>query len=78
MKSSPTSFFLYKNLGPAKIKQLLNDAKDMFDGKLNAQDFLDKIDKPVVSAIAKASASMVVTRREELLRYALLKSSQDV
>ena len=75
MKSSPTSFFLYKNIGPAKIKRLLDDAKEMFDGKLSAREFLDKIDKPVVSAIAEASASMVVTRREELLQYTLSGSS---
>jgi hypothetical protein len=78
MKSSPLSFFLYKNIGPVKIKQFLDDAKDMFDGKLSAQEFLDKVDKPVVSAIAKASASMVVTRREELLQYTLPECSQDV
>jgi hypothetical protein len=75
MRSSPTSFFLYKNLGPANIKQLLDHARDMFDGKLSAQEFLDRIDRPVVSAIAKASASMVVTRGKELLQYTLPECS---
>lgn len=71
MRSSPTSFFLYRKLGSAKIMQLLDDAKKMFMGKLDAQEFLNRIDRPVLSAIARASASMAATRREELLRYTL-------
>lgn len=69
MKSSPTSFFLYKNLRQDRIVELLCNAKDMFTGKLNAREFLNRIERPIVSAIAKASAEMVVTRRKELLTY---------
>ncbi|MBN2535469.1 MAG: hypothetical protein JXB88_21500 [Spirochaetales bacterium] len=71
MSSSPLAFFLYKNMEPAKITQFLHDAKDMFAGNIDAREFINKIDKPVVSAIARASAEMVVTRREELLQYAM-------
>ena len=50
----------------------------MFAGKLDAQEFLNRIDWPVLSAIARASASMAVTRRGELLQYTLpIGSAED-
>jgi hypothetical protein len=71
MRSSPLSFFIYKHIGPTNTKQALIYAKEMFAGKLSAQDFLNSIDRPVLSAIAQASAAMVGTRRTELLRYTI-------
>jgi len=69
IKNSPLSVFLYSNLGPAKIKQVLGFAKELFDGRMKAHVFLTQIDPTVVAVIAKASASMVSTRREKLLEY---------
>jgi hypothetical protein len=69
IKNSPLSVFLYTNLGPAKIKQLLGFSKELFNGRMKAHEFLTKIDRSVVVVIARASASMVTTRREKLLEY---------
>lgn len=69
IKHSPLSVFLYTNLGPTKIKQLLGFAKELFNGRMKAHVFLTKIDPTVVAVIAQASASMVSTRREKLLEY---------
>lgn len=44
----------------------------MFAGELSAHDFLMEIDRSVVRAIASASAMMVFTRRQGLLKYANL------
>ncbi len=70
LKASPLSMYLYKSLGPKRCDQLLELAREMFAGFIQAQDFLAQLDYPVRQAIARASAAMVVTRREELLKYA--------
>jgi hypothetical protein len=68
-KNSPTSLFLYKSLGPEGVKLLSDKARQMFDGQVAPREFLSAIDPRVVAAIARAGASIVVTRRAELLRY---------
>jgi len=68
-RNSPTSLFLYKSLGPGGIKQPLENAAEMFAGRMPPREFLEAIDPRIVSAIARAAASIVVTRRTELLRY---------
>ncbi|MCP4130691.1 MAG: hypothetical protein GY754_06885 [bacterium] len=69
MKNSPLSLFLYKRIGYSAIKDLLSHAREMFNSRLEAADFLAKIDAEVVSTIAKAAAYMVTTREEELLKF---------
>ena len=69
IKNSPLSVFLYTNLGPARLKQLLGFAQNLFDGQLKAHEFLRKIDPAIIGVIARASASMVATRRDKLLEY---------
>ena len=75
IKNSPLAAFLYKNIGPAKIKHLLGGAKDMIAGKLSALDFLKSIDRPIVSAIAKTNAQMALTRKEQLRQFSLSDNS---
>jgi hypothetical protein len=70
LKNSPLSLFVYKSLPPARLEQLFALAKTMFNGQLTHHDFLADIEQPVLAAIAKACAAMVVTRREKLLAYA--------
>jgi hypothetical protein len=70
LKNSPLSVFIYKCLPPEQQRQLFERAKAMFDGQLTYRDFLAAVGQPVVAAIAKACAAMVVTRREKLLAYA--------
>ncbi len=69
IKNSPLSVFLYTNLGPVKIQQLLGYSKELFNGHIKPHEFLAKIDRWIVVVIARASASMVKTRRAQLLEY---------
>lgn len=69
LKNSPTSFFVYTHISEPRRVELMPLAQAMFDGKLPPEEFLRAVDPFVVSAIAKASAEMVFSRREELLRY---------
>ena len=69
LKNSPLALFIYSSLGPENTMKLVQVAKEMFDGKLDAQEFLNHIDKSTVSAIAKASSMIVTTRSEALLRF---------
>jgi len=70
IRRSPTSLFLYTKLGPDRVNLLLESATLMFEGQLEAQAFLNKIDGPIISTIAKACAAMVPTRRQTLLALA--------
>lgn len=72
MKNSPLSLFLYKSIAPQKLEQDMQRAQLFFAGKISADDFLMGMDRPVVRAIANASAMMVFTRREGLRKYANL------
>jgi hypothetical protein len=72
MKNSPLSLFLYKSITPEKIEEFMRRAQLFFAGKISADDFLLEMDRPVVRAIASASAMMVFTRRQGLLKYANL------
>lgn len=72
MKNSPLSLFIYKSISPDEISRYMERASLMFAGKLSADDFLMEMDHAVVRAIASASAMMVFTRRQPLLKYANL------
>jgi len=68
IKNSPLSLFLFKSLQPGQIEPLLASAQEMFDGRLQPEAFLARIDHGVVAAVARACAAMVYTRRAKLLR----------
>jgi hypothetical protein len=69
IKTSPLSFFLFKSLSTEQINRALELAKEMFIGSLSADNFLNQMDQAVVGEIARASAMMVNTRRDKLLKY---------
>lgn len=69
-KNSPLSLFVYQRLTPGQRSHAFDVAKGMFAGNVSAQGFLRSVDGQVVSAIAQASAHMVFTRRDKLLRLA--------
>jgi hypothetical protein len=73
MKNSPLSLFVYKTIPPEKITFYLELAQKMFDNQLSAHNFLMALDKLLVKSIAHASAMMVFTRRQALLKYATLE-----
>ncbi len=66
---SPLTLFVYLSLPPEKIDQAMSWAEAMFNGQLSYGDFLQRLDASVVKPIARASARMVFTRSEKLLRY---------
>jgi hypothetical protein len=70
LNTAPLSLYLYRSLRPEEIEQALALSREMFAGRLPAGDFLRRLNPVVVSAVARASAEMVSTRREQLLRYA--------
>lgn len=72
MKNSPLSLFIYKSLSPEKIAHYMERSQLMFSGEISADEFLMEMDPAVVRAIANASAMMVFTRRQGLLKYANL------
>jgi len=69
IRNSPTSLFIFKSLGPAGLEQPLEQARAMFDGRVEPAEFLKTVDRSVVSAIARAAAEIVVTRRQALLSW---------
>lgn len=72
MKNSPLSLFIYKSISPEDILRYMERAHLMFSGQLSAHDFLMEMDRHVVKAIASATAMMVFTRRQTLMKYANL------
>ncbi len=68
MKNSPLSSYLYKKIGLKRIRELLPSAKEMFNHKISAPDFLNIVDSQVVQAVAKACGEMVETRKKQLMK----------
>lgn len=69
IRESPLSLFLYHRLGGATIEQVQDHVQALFAGELNPHEFLKRLDRGIVAAVAHASAAMVPTRREALLQY---------
>lgn len=68
-RNSRLSLFVFKSLTPAAMEKALETSQKYFAGKINPEEFLDKMNKPMVSAIARASASMVLMRRDKLMKF---------
>ena len=73
MQNSPLSLFLFKVLGWEHARQLLGQAKLMFDDQIDAATFLERIPASVVVPVAKASAELASTRRATLMAYAEMR-----
>ena len=69
LNTSPLSLFIYKNLAPHRLGQLTKLAKEMFNGAISAQTFVNKFDRAIISGVASAIAAMVLTRRDALLKF---------
>ena len=70
LRNSPLSLFLYSHLGPEGVAAGLGYAQRMFDGRLEAEQFLQLLDPWLLSVIAEGCAVMVPTRNEKLMRFA--------
>ena len=68
-RNSRLSLFVFKSLTPAAMEKALEISQDYFSGKIKPEEALEKMDKPMVSAIARASASMVLMRRDKLIKF---------
>ncbi len=76
MQNSPLSLFVYKQLDPYVVQELLSAAHDMFEGLCTPEAFLEKVPAFTIAAIAEACAVMAVTRSDALCDYAVARSSQ--
>jgi hypothetical protein len=68
-RKTPFSAFIYKVLGTKGMANALILAKKMFHGEVTYDEFLKQLGPKVVGPIAKASASMISTRRDKLLKW---------
>lgn len=70
LRTSPLSLFIYTSLSADEINRLINQAKEMFNHMLSPIDFLMDFPHPMLAAIARACAYLVLTRREKLQNFA--------
>jgi hypothetical protein len=63
------------SLPPEERMAAFEVASQMFAGELTADEFLQRMDQGIVGAVARASAEIVLTRRELLLKYARLSGT---
>jgi hypothetical protein len=68
-RNSRLSLFVFKSLSPMKMNLAFDKSIEFFAGKIRPEEFLDQMDKPLVASIARASASMVLMRRDKLIKY---------
>jgi hypothetical protein len=68
-RNSRLSLFVFKSLTPEAMEKSLEISQDYFKGNIKPEEYLEKMDRPTVSAIARASASMVLLRRDKLIKY---------
>jgi hypothetical protein len=68
-RNSRLSLFVFKSLSPKKMEHSFEKSLDMFSGQMTPEKFLEQVEKPVVAAIAHAGASMVLMRRDKLIKY---------
>ncbi|TAG04529.1 MAG: hypothetical protein EAZ44_04780 [Cytophagia bacterium] len=69
MKNSPLSAYMYRCLGSQRCNEIVEKARDLFNEKIYYYEFLDFIDKPIISILAKACAKMATTRAKGLSKY---------
>ena len=72
-RNSRLSLFVFKSLTPADMDKGLEFSLTFFSGDIKPEEFLDKLNKPMVAAIAKAGASMVLMRRDKLVQFGTSK-----
>jgi hypothetical protein len=68
-RNSRLSLFVFKSLNPVEMDLSFERSLEFFSGKIRPEEFLDRMDKQLITAIAKASASMVLVRRDKLIKY---------
>lgn len=69
LKNSPLANYLYLSLGGSDYKSRLASAREMFDGKLKPDEFLNGFSTEIIVPVIEACAEMAITRRKALLEY---------
>lgn len=72
-RNSRLSLFVFKFLTPDEMEKGLENSLAFFSGTIKSEEFLENSKKQMVSAIAQASASMVLMRRDKLIQYSTSK-----
>lgn len=67
LTTSPLTAFVYRFIGHAGMREALLQARQMFDGTLEAPAFLRTLDRDMVRAITHACAQIAISRRDALL-----------
>lgn len=70
LQNSPVSLFIFRLLGWERAAALLEQAKRMFAGEIDAPTFLARMPTEMMVSIADACAAMASTRRIALRAYA--------
>lgn len=68
--SSPLSLYVYVSMLPEDLSAAFELAQAMFQEQITPDEYLRHLNQDVVAAVARASAEIVMTRRESLLQYA--------
>ncbi len=66
LTASPLTAFIYRTMGHAGTQAALRQARQMFDGALSPQAFLQTLDRDMVRAILRACARIALSRSEAL------------
>jgi hypothetical protein len=69
VKTAPLALYIYRKLGPRKVRAHLTLAREMFAGKINPDVFLLSIDTLVVAKVAEVMAQNAPGRGETLICY---------
>jgi hypothetical protein len=77
LQNSPVALFIFRLLGLEQSHALLDEAKAMFNGRIDALTFLERLPTGLIVSIANACASMASTRRAGLRAYANGRLHQD-
>ena len=70
LRTSPLSLFIYTTLSFNEIDRLIKQAQSMFNDIVNPMDFLMEFPRPMLAAVARTCAHLVLTRQERLLNFA--------
>jgi len=69
LQNSPLSLFIYLHLGSDGFSSFLESARRMFDGSLEAREFLGILPRGLMTAIAECCGKMAFTRRPALQAF---------
>jgi hypothetical protein len=67
LTTSPVSSFVYRRLGSARCRELLEDSHRYFDGELDALGFLTRLGNSLIRTLVRACARIATSRHAALM-----------